>query len=178
MSLQERPEGTLDGEFVVRSTNSCAHNQQVTFTRTGPVQSNVTIENPETQPARVASPANGLHGRYHETDTYAVGQKAESNFDIQTYCLRTGQHCLSYWFSPDQFKSFIFEQAQWVLKTTSAESQCSGGGSAHKEMTLRYPLPQPAQDPIMLLTGRGHYTITGDCSFNSDFDSRVERTGE
>ena len=51
------------------------------------------------------------------------------------------------------------------------------GGPAHREVTLQYPLPSPAQDPITLLTGRGHYTITGACPFNSDFDSKVQRTG-
>jgi serine/threonine-protein kinase len=39
-------------------------------------------------------------------------------------------------------------------------------------------MPQPPQDPITLLTGRGHYTITGDCSFDNDFESRVERSGD
>jgi serine/threonine-protein kinase len=59
-----------------------------------------------------------------------------------------------------------------------ADSACQNGGSAHREISLQYPLPQPAQDPITLLTGRGHYTVTGDCPFNSDFDSRVQRTGD
>src|SRR5690349_24252 len=35
MSLQLRPDGTLDGNFVVRSTASCATDQQVQFTRVG-----------------------------------------------------------------------------------------------------------------------------------------------
>ena len=52
------------------------------------------------------------------------------------------------------------------------------GGPAHREVTLQYPLPSPAQDPITLLTGRGHYTVTGGCPFNSDFDSKVQRTGD
>jgi len=56
-----------------------------------------TIADPEGQPPRAASPAEGLHGRYQETDTYTDGNRsAEVNFDIQTYCLRTGQRCLSY----------------------------------------------------------------------------------
>jgi serine/threonine-protein kinase len=45
-------------------------------------------------------------------------------------------------------------------------------------MTLEYPLPQPPQNPITLLSGSGHYAITGDCPFDSDFDSRVERSGD
>jgi hypothetical protein len=47
-----------------------------------------------------------------------------------------------------------------------------------KHAATQYPLPQPPQDPITVLTGRGHYTITGDCPFDSDFESRVERSGD
>jgi serine/threonine-protein kinase len=178
MSLQSQPDGSLHGEFTVRSTTGCARNQQVTFTRTGDVERNVSIADPEAQPPRVAS-AEGLRGRYQETDTYTDGGRtAEVNFDIQTYCLRTGQRCLSYWLNPDDAKILVFSQNQWVLTTTSADSTCKSGGAAHREITLQYPLPQPPQNPITLLTGRGHYTISGACPFNSDFDSRVERTGD
>lgn len=179
MRLQQQPDGKLQGEFIVRSAPGCARNQQVTFTRTGDAQTNVPIADAATQPARVASPAAALHGRYQETDTYtAGGRSAEASFDIQTYCLRTGQRCLSYWHNPNDTKILNFAQNQWVLANTSADSQCQNGGRAHREMSLQYPLPAPPQDPITLLTGRGHYTITGDCPYNSDFESRVQRTGD
>ncbi len=179
MSLQERSDGTLAGEFTVRSTTSCARNQQVTFTRTGDVQSTVSVADPKAQPAQVTSPAQSLHGRYQETDTYSDGgRSAQANFDIQAYCLRTGDRCLSYWFNPDSVKALLFSQGKWVLTTTSDDVDCKSGGRGHREMSLEYPLPQPAQDPITLLTGTGHYTITGACAYASDFDSRVERTGD
>lgn len=179
MSVQERSDGTLAGEFVVRSTTSCARNQQVTFTRTGDVQSGVSIADPKAQPARVAAPAQYLHGRYQETDTYSDGgRSAQANFDIAAYCLRIGDRCLSYWFNPDSVKALVFSQGKWVLTTTSDDVDCKSGGRGHREMSLEYPLPQPTLDPITLLTGRGHYTITGACAYSSDFDSRVERTGD
>ncbi len=178
MSLRSQPDGNLQGEFVVRSTSGCARNQQVTFTRTGDAQKGVPIADAAAQPARVASQADALAGRYQEIDTYtADGRSAEANFDIQTYCLRTGQRCLSYWMNPNDAKILVFAKGQWVLVNTSTDSECKSGGRAHREITLQYPLPQPPQDPITLLTGRGHYTITGDCPYNSDFDSRVQRTG-
>jgi hypothetical protein len=46
-----------------------------------------------------------------------------------------------------------------------------------KHAATQYP-PQPPQDPITLLIGRGRYTVTGDCPFDSDFESRVERSGD
>jgi hypothetical protein len=179
MTLQPQPDGKLQGEFIVRSTSGCARNQQVTFTRTGDAQKGVSIADAAAQPARVASPADALHGRYREIDTYtADGRSAEANFDIQTYCLRTGQRCLSYWLNPNDAKILVFAQGQWVLANTTGDSQCQSGGRAHREISLQYPLPEPPKDPITLLTGHGHYTITGDCPYNSDFDSRVQRTGD
>jgi serine/threonine-protein kinase len=179
MSLQLRPDGTLDGNFVVRSTASCAADQQVQFTRVGDLKPDASVADPREQPPRVPSPAQGLHGNYQETDTYAVGgRNAEVNFDIATYCLRTGDRCLSYWQNPSDTKILIFTKNQWVLADTSQDAKCTNGSSAHGQITLNYPLPQPAQDPITLLAGRGHYTVTGECPFNSDFDSRVQRTGD
>jgi len=178
MSLQSQADGNLQGEYIVRATTGCARNQQVTFTRTGDVQGSVSVADPSAQPARVESPAQALHGNYQETDTYTEGgRKAEVNFDIQTYCLRTGERCLSTWLNPDHAKILVFAQNQWVLTTTSSDAACTSGGRAHRDISAQYPLPQPPQDPITLLTGRGHYTSMGDCPFSSDFDSRVERSG-
>jgi serine/threonine-protein kinase len=179
MSLQLRPDGTLDGRFVVRTTASCATDQQVKFTRVSDVKPEVSVADPKAQPPRVPSPAQGLHGKYQETDTYADGgRNAEANFDIATYCLRTGDRCLSYWQSPSDTKVLVFAQNQWTLANTSQNAKCTNGSPASGQVTLQYPLPQPAQDPIPLLTGRGHYTVSGQCPFNSDFDSRVQRTGD
>lgn len=179
-SLQSQPGGSLEGEFVVRSANgSCASNQPVTFTRTGDRQAGASVADPASQPARVASPAQSLHGSYQEVDTYVDGNRsAEVSFDIQTYCLRTGQRCLSYWLNPNDVKVLVFERNEWVLTNTSTDSRCKNGEPARREIILNYPLPQPRQDPITLLTGRGHYTVTGGCPFNSDFESRVQRTGD
>jgi serine/threonine-protein kinase len=179
MSLQAEPGGGLQGEFIARATTGCGRNQQVTFTRTGDVQDGVSVTDPAAQPARVVSPAQALHGSYKETDTYADGgRNTEVTFTIQTYCLRTGDRCLSSWVNPDHAKVLVFAGAQWDLTTTSSNAACTNGGRADRNFSAQYPLPQPPQDPITLLSGRGHYTITGDCPFDSDFESRVERSGD
>jgi serine/threonine-protein kinase len=178
-SLQPIADGKLQGELVVRSTTGCSRNQQVTFTRTGNTQGSVSVADPSAQPPRVKSPAQGLHGRYHETDTYTSGgRSAEADFDITTYCLRTGDRCLSYWKNPSDAKILVFAQHQWALTNTTVNAKCNNGSPAHGQITVQYPLPQAAEAPITLLSGRGHYTVTGECPFDSDFDSRVQRTGD
>jgi serine/threonine protein kinase len=180
MSLQQRQDGSLAGEFDVRPATGCAHNQQVTFTRTGAAQAGVSVADPKAQPPRVISPAQGLGGRYQETETSPADPSSNYSlsFGIQSYCLRTGQRCISYWQNPQDPKTFLYSQDQWVLTNTSVGVDCTKGGKARRDTSLTYPLPQPTPKPITLLTGHGHYTITGDCSANTDFDSRVERTGD
>ncbi len=180
LSLESRPDGELQGEFIVRSTDpNCASNRPVTATRMADADSDVSAADPAAMPARVASPGQALYGSYQETDTYKDGNRnADVSFDIQSFCLRTGERCLSYWLSPKDIKVLIFAKNEWLLANRSSDSTCTNGGPAHREITLQYPLPSPAQDPITLLTGRGHYTITGACPFNSDFDSKVQRTGD
>jgi serine/threonine protein kinase len=180
MSLQQRQDGSLVGEFDVRPTTGCAHNQQVTFTRTGAAQAGVSVADPKAQPPRVISPAQGLGGRYQETETSPANPSSNYSlsFGIQSYCLRTGQRCLSDWQNPQDPRTFLYSQDQWVLTNTSVGVDCTKGGKARKDTSLTYPLPQPTPNPITLLTGHGHYTLTGDCSENFDFDSRVERTGD
>jgi predicted Ser/Thr protein kinase len=185
MTLQQRQDGSLAGQFTVRSTTSCANNQQVTFTRTGDVQSKVPIADPKAQPPRVASPGQGLHGSYKETDTYAAdGRSYGSSFDVQTFCLRTGERCLSYWFNPDVSNSFIFQQNKWTLTTTSSKVDCitpdgsKTGATSDQVTSLEFPLPQSPGDPITSLTGHGHNAVTGACPYSSDFDSNVQRTGD
>jgi predicted Ser/Thr protein kinase len=179
MSLLPRPDGSLAGDFMARSTTTCARNQQVTFTRTGDPQAGVAVADPATQPARTGTPARGLHGRYREIDTYVDGnRRAEATFAVTSYCLRTGDRCLSYWDSPADVKNLVFAQRKWTLANTAGSATCTSGTQAGRQITLEYPLPPGAQDPIDVLTGRGHYTVTGACPYNSDFDSRVERIGD
>ena len=156
-----------------------ARNQQVTLHPHRRRCAQRVGRRPRSTPPRVVSPAEALHGRYQETDTYAEGGGiVEVNFDIQTYCLRTGRALPELLDEPRRRQdSWFSTRTSGCWPNTSMDSKCTSGAPAHREVSLQYALPQPPQDPITLLTGRGHNTLTGDCPFNSDFDSRVERTG-
>ena len=62
---------------------------------------------------------------------------------------------MSYFHDPDGVKPLVFGGGTWT-RTTSPTSQCPAGGTSHMKITAAYLLPQPAQDPITLLTGHGH----------------------
>jgi serine/threonine-protein kinase len=44
--------------------------------------------------------------------------------------------------------------------------------------TAEFPLPQPPENPISRLVGKGHHEQTGNCSLNVDFNETYTRTGD
>ncbi len=176
-SLQPRPDGTLFGEYSEVSPRNCAAKWPVTFTRTGDRDPNVQVADPDTQAPRVASPAQGLRGRYHNTLTYTGGGVQEEDLSVQTDCLRTGDRCMSYFHNPKGVQALVFANGQWTW-TQEVDTPCQSGGTAHAKVLAVYPLPQPQQDPIAVFTGRGHLESTGSACTNNDFEDKFERTGD
>ena len=162
------------------AARACAEKRTVTFTRTGDVDIN-SLPDPARLPPRVVSPAEALHGRYHMTRKFANG--APSNQDgpaVITDCLRTGDRCMSYFHSGSFDTPMVFSAGNWSMDVEHDEDAPNCGGSVGVKITGQYPLPQPAQNPIPLLTGRGHLNENGSapCSVNVDFDETYTRIGD
>jgi serine/threonine-protein kinase len=176
-ALQLHPDGSLTGDVTGTSSNTCSGRQTVTFTRTGDVDA-ANLPDPATLPPRVVSPAEGLRGRYHSTRTFTNGiEQLQGDYDVVTSCLRTGDRCMSYFHAPADFRPLVFSGGTWALDTTS-DGKCDDGRLFDLKATGQYPLPQPAQNPIPLLTGHGHWEQTGACAVTADFDETFTRTGE
>ncbi len=176
-TLQPHPDGTLAGEYSTVTSNGCGRKRAVTFTRTADVDV-TSLPDPASQPPRVVSAAEALHGRYHYTATLSSGGKLEYDYAVRTDCLRTGDRCMSFFHNPDYAVPLVFAGGQWT-KDRELDDQCPGGGTSHAKVTAQYPLPAPPQDPITLLTGHGHVEVTGDCDVTSfDEDYRIVRTGD
>jgi serine/threonine-protein kinase len=178
MILQPRPDSTLAGEFSKTSASRCAVKRAVTFTRTGDVDVN-SVSDPASQPPRVASPAEALHGRYHETRTsVGGGSTGGSNWAVRTDCLRTGERCMSVFHSPPvNVLPMVFGSGNWIL-ALEWDEKCPAGDMSHVKRNAEFSLPQPPQDPIPLLTGRGHQEQTGSCVLSAEIDEKFERTGD
>jgi serine/threonine-protein kinase len=180
ISLAPRADGSLAGERTyISPTHGCQGRQQVIFTRTGDMESGVSIADPAAEPARKSSPALALHGRYRETRTYKTGP-VEAEYAVQTHCLRTGERCLSLFVGDKSLTNrYGYTDGRWVWADAPYDSTCANSDSPSRyETSLEYPLPQPPQNPIAQLTGRGHYKRTGDCAYDGDFESRLVRTGD
>jgi serine/threonine protein kinase, bacterial len=178
-TLQPQPDGTLSGETTRSTTNSCnSGKRRVTFTRTGDPDV-AKIPDPSALPPRAASAAAALHGRYHETITYSNGNVAPGQDDltVRTECLRTGDRCMSLFHAPDGVVPLVFSGGKWT-RDDEGTVPCNLGGTAHIKLTAEYPLPDPLQEPIPVLTGNGKNITTESACTGGDFEDKFERTGD
>jgi serine/threonine protein kinase len=175
--LQPRPDGTLSGEFTNTSTPGCASKETLTFTRTGDVDVN-SVADPASQAPRVVSPAEALHGSYHDTTT-GGGKKSEDDFAVRTDCLRTGDRCMSYLHKPPKntAKPMVFGSGKWIF-SAELDGKCQNGATYHSKQYAEFLVPQPPQDPITQLAGHGRQEQTGPCALTTDFDETFVRTGD
>ena len=175
--LQPRPDGTLAGEFTATTSNDCLAKRTVTFTRTGDVDVE-TLPDPVTVPPRVVSPAEALRGQYQQSRNFpSVGQTQQTVYRVATNCLRTGDRCISFFHGQaGEVEPLTFGDGNWNLFTES-DNACRGG-QMHVTKSGRYPLPQPLQNPITLLTGNGRQDQTAPCAGNIVFDETFTRIGD
>jgi serine/threonine-protein kinase len=180
LTLQPHPDGTLSGETIRASTNgACAAKRTVKFTRTGDPDVN-KVPDPAVVPPRAVSLADALHGSYQQTTTFTNGDVVSGKvLAANTYCLRTGDRCLSLFHAADGVVTLTFANDKWT-RNEQGTTNCAAGGSAQATITAEYPMPAQVDDPIALLTGRGSQTVApgGACTGGGDFTDKFERTGD
>jgi hypothetical protein len=176
-TLQPHPDGTLTGDYSETTSKGCSGRFTLTFTRIADIDVN-GLPDPAALPPRVMSPAEALRGRYQQVTKYASGQpQDEYDYAVTTNCLRAGDRCMSYFHSPSISQPLVFAGGQWTWDA-EGDDHCPGGAPTHIKQSAQYPLPQPIQDPIPLLTGHGHTEQTGSCPLNTDIDQTFTRTGD
>jgi serine/threonine protein kinase, bacterial len=176
-TLQPNPDGTLTGQHTRSARNNCQETRTVTFTHTGDVDLN-SLPDPAILPPRVVSPAEAFHGHYQLTRTFTNGEpQLLGDNTIVTECLRSGYRCMSYFHAKMGDVPLVFGGGSWTWDESS-DGKCPNGSPAHLNANGQYPLPQPPQNPIALLSGHGHWQQNGSCAVNLDFDETFTRTGD
>jgi serine/threonine protein kinase len=89
-----------------------------------------------------------------------------------------GDRCMGYLHAPNAVRPLVFSAGNWILDLVEDEKCPGGGGPAHTNLTGQYPLPTSPQDPITLLTGHGHWSVTGSCATDTDTVQTFTRTGD
>ncbi|MUL67829.1 hypothetical protein BOO86_25380 [Mycobacterium sp. CBMA 234] len=178
-TLTPKPDGTLAGDTTRVTANGCGSVKKiVTFTRTGDGDPS-SVPDPATLPPRTTSPASTLRGRYHENLIYTDGSfpPGQSDLQVRTYCLRTGDRCVSAFHAVEGVVTLIFADGKWTM-AQEGTVPCPLGGSTHTKITAEYPLPAPLQDPIPVLDGHGTNASTGAACKGGDFTDKFVRTGD
>jgi serine/threonine protein kinase len=178
VSLQPGPDGAMSGEWV-SDYGDCYSKRSVTFTRTGDTDV-ANLTDPASEPARVASVAQGLYGVYHSKVTFSNGgPPQEVDYRGQTLCLRSGDRCLSRFVATDSSGGLLFTFANGIwTRNDERDAPCSDGRTSHMKITGEFPAPNPPQDPIMQLTGHGYLQSTGSACKSSDYEQVLNRTGD
>jgi serine/threonine protein kinase, bacterial len=96
---------------------------------------------------------------------------------VRTECLRNGDRCLSLFHAIDGVIPLVFSGNKWTRNDQGAVP-CAPGVTGHFTLTAEYPLPDPLQDPIQVLTGHGHNDIDESSCVKGDFEDKFERTGD
>lgn len=181
-SLAATTGGSMSGEyrFAHADGNECNGKRPVTFNRIGdPDPSIRTLELSQLE-ARKSSPAEALHGSYHYTQTYdKAGDKYEYDYSATTLCLRSGERCITVFFNSDGQQAFIFfgGLSYWT-RTLNTDGSCRNGQPNKQQMSITLPLPDPQQNPITMLTGRGTLNTLTQCAGSQTFDVALTRTGD
>jgi serine/threonine protein kinase len=180
LTLQPHPDGTLSGETIRASTDStCAAKRTVKFTRTGDPDPN-KVPDPAVLPPRSVTTADTLRGSYRQTTTFTNGNVVPGKvLTANTYCLRTGDRCMSLFHADGGVVTLMFANDKWT-RNEQGTTMCAGGGTAQVTITAEYPMPVQIDDPIALLTGRGSQTVAagGACTGGGDFQDEFRRTGD
>ena len=179
-TLAPQPDGTLVGDSVRASTDSlCAAKRTVKFTRTGDADPD-KVPDPAVLPPRAISAADGLHGSYRQTTTFADGNVLPGQvLSAETFCLRTGDRCMSLFHAGGSAVTLLYADEKWT-RNEQGTAMCGDGGTAKVTITAEYPMPKTLDDPISVLTGRGTQTVApgSACTGGGDFDDSFERTGD
>lgn len=178
--LEPTAGGRFTGWYVERNAlESCGGStrQAITAARIGAADAGITLPDPASEPARVATPAAGLRGQYTSTLTARATRQTEAAgvFTAETTCLRTGDRCLSYLIRDDEpdrgsARKLVFADGHWTESSAPIAGECPGGGGFTALNSAVLPLPPLPGDPIDVLTGAFTQRSTGDCSGTREYD--------
>jgi hypothetical protein len=160
-SLEPRPDGVIAGKrWEIFANDACVGTRTVTMKRTGDVNPAVTVADPEKLPSRATSPAAGFRGLYRDKLVdQAIGETDSDDFyDVDTFCLRTGDRCISSFVSENRKsnQAYVFADSKWVTNPTPFVFKCDDGRDNQRTRTGVLTLPESVRDPIQTLTGTVH----------------------
>ena len=146
----------------------------MTFTRTGDVDV-TSLPDPATQPPRVVSPAEALHGHYHLTVTYTNGEQHRERPSCP-YGLSSHRRSVHELFPRTRGMAAGIRRREWT--GTQDTVHVPAGGNAQMKDTAEYPLPNRRRIRSRCSPGTVTDEATGSACVGGDFDDKFVRTGD
>ena len=181
LTLHPTENGGFTGTYrsLTASNNGCNADRSVTLTRTGDVDPAIAVLDPDRLPARVSNRAEGLSGRYRVlvTDTATGETEPPMERKVRTYCVPTGERCVTLLTAENRELTFVFADGAWSYQI-SEPGRCPDGRPTVVHDRAEFALPVPASDPIEKLTGKRQLTTDAPCAGTTDGTVLVERIGD
>jgi hypothetical protein len=182
-SLEPKADGVIAGKrWGIFVNDACVSSRTVTMKRTGDLNPAVALTDPDESSARVTSPAAGFHGRYRDTlvDKATGETNSDVFYDVGTFCLRTGEKCLSLFVSESRRSTlaYLFADSKWVTNPTPFPVKCDDGQDDKRTRTDVLTLPEPVRNPFQTVAGTVHLVDVGPCPLTMDLDATIERIGD
>jgi serine/threonine-protein kinase len=180
LRLTPKPDGTAfsGNDTIIDANTGCQAKRSVSLARNGVVEE-ASVPDPASQPPRTESPAEALHGRYRVTYNRGNGIPAVHEGPVLTSCLRARARCISSLVSDPggQTQVLLWADNKWVWNLDYDVGCNLDNKQAQLKASAEFPLPDPPQNPITLLTGRGSDTATGgtECDGSTDTTTTYQR---
>lgn len=184
MKLRSLIDGSFNGEYTWATAPAlCANKRAISVVPTRGMDNSTQPPDPAAEPPLKSAPGAALRGTYVYTQTYTeTGEVFPSHtYQATTYCLRTGERCISLMTSADTHNLFvmIYGDGHFTANFPDGDAHCTDGvGKVRQSSRDDLPLPQGPQDPLLGLAGKSYQDYTGDCPAKVELDVKLERKGD
>ncbi len=184
ISLTPQLDGSMNGEYTWATAPAlCANKRAIHLTPTTGSGVSVTAPDPAAEPPLRPAPGAALRGVYTYSQTYReTGQTfPPHDYKATTYCLRTGDRCVSLMSTIDTNNLFVmlYGDGRFSASFPEGDAECTDGvGKVRQTSRDDLPLPQGPQNPIVALTGTSFQEYIGDCPAKVELDVKLQRVGD
>lgn len=184
IKLKARIDGSFEGEYTwATAPPLCANKRAMALAPTRGADNSTQPPDPAAEPPLKTAPGAALRGTYVYTQTYPqTGEVFPAHtYNATTFCLRTGDRCISLMTSPDTHNLFvmIYGDGHFTANFPDGDAHCTDNiGKVRQSSRDDLPLPQGPQDPLLGLVGKSYQDYTGDCPAKVELDVTLSRTGD
>ncbi|PIB76868.1 hypothetical protein CQY22_004285 [Mycolicibacterium brumae] len=178
LQLTPGEDGQFNGSYTSLTDSDCNVQRMVRVTRVGDADESVTVPDPFAMPDRVRNRAAGFTGDYQFELTNQADQKQVSlDRKVATYCVRTGDRCVTVMTGQDRLLTWTFEEGQWNY-TDNGPAKCADGRETTVADSSSLALPEEAPTPITDMVGIRTMVNAAPCPSTTDYSVNAKRTGD